>query len=87
MLSCHKLTNISIWDIIQQFVSSFLLLSGDGKDVADLALETEELSSILENKESLNLGFWNCFLIIPCFSNHSLKEKSGHEIPYGHLTP
>ena len=51
MFSCHKLTNISIWDFIQQFVSEFLQLSGDGKDVADVALETEELSSTLEKED------------------------------------
>ena len=29
----------------------FLQLSGDGKDVADVALETEELSSTLEKED------------------------------------
>ena len=52
MFSCDKLTNISVWSFIQRFASGFLLLSEDGKDVADLALETEELSSILGKEES-----------------------------------
>ena len=54
MFSCHKLTNMSNWGFIQQFVLGFLLLSGDDKDVADIGLETEELSLILE-KEDLEI--------------------------------
>ena len=36
---------------MQRCKSGFLLLSGDGKDISDVALETEELSSIIEKEE------------------------------------
>ena len=52
MFSWHKLTSISIWGFIKRFVSGFLLLSEDGKDIEDVALETEELSWILGKEES-----------------------------------
>ena len=89
MFSCHKLTKILTLGFIQRFVSGYLLLSEDGKDVADVALQTEELPSILGKEESLNLGSWNPpgLLIIPCFSSHSLKERNENEISCAHLTP
>ena len=41
-----------MWGFIQRFLSGCSILSEDDKDVADVALETGKLSSILGKEES-----------------------------------
>ena len=61
MFSYNKLTNISIWGFIQRFLLGFLILSEDDKDVADVALDTENCHRFLEKK---NPEIWTPGIIL-----------------------